>query len=875
MMRRLFRLPTSARQIDDDVDAELTFHLDARVRSLIDAGLDPRAADARARHEFGDVRLARAELRAMDHRRARRTSVGEWWATLRQDVRFALRSLRRQPTFLLSATLTLALGIGANAAIFSVVNAVLLKDLPFTDPARLVRVWATGKVPLGAYDIIRAESRAYAGFAGIETGRELSLTGDGAPARVLVSLVTPNAFDVLGVHPALGRGFAADAREPGRARVAVLSDALWRTRYGADANIVGRTIQLDGAAYSVAGVMPPSFRYPSGDVQLWTVATVDRASSDYWWGGFYTLVGRLAPGVTAAQARAEASTVFPHARAAFPMRMPDGWGRDVDVLPLRESISGSTRPTLLVLLAAVALVLLVACVNVATLSAERASGREREIAMRAALGAGRGRIARQLLTESLIVATLGAVAGIALAAIGLKTLVALLPDGMPRVDEIAIDTRVLLVTLGLTIVSGIAFGLLPARRAARQDVHSSLRSGARASSSTYAPRLLAGAQVAFAVVLVSSAGLLIKSFWQLQRVELGFRTDRVLTALLPRPIVTSDTLARTRAYYDAVLERARTVRGVRTAAVANGLPFGNGAYMAAMAVEDHPTPPGVEPPLPIVTWTSGDYFRTMSISLVRGRALTDADREGTPRVALIDEEGARRFWPGEDPIGRRIRYVWNDAWITVVGVVGSVRRDSLSASIAPSLYVPMHQAIAGAMQVVVQLEPSADANGVSRALSASLSAIDSTVPVGSVQPLRGVVTASAARPRFTMALLGTFALVAVSLGAVGIYGVVAAGVARRSREFGVRLALGATRGTIARMVLRDGTRITGAGVVIGLAGAIAGGRVLRGQLFGVAPTDPLVLLLVPVVLALVALVASIAPARRACRVDPIASVRAD
>jgi putative ABC transport system permease protein len=875
-VRRLFRLPTTSRQLGADVDAELSFHLDERVRELVARGETAEGARARAEREFGDVAAARAELRAIDGRRARRARVGDWWDGVWQDLRFAVRSLRRQPVFLTAAVATLALGIGANAAIFSVVDAVLLKPLPFADPDRLVRVWSDGKVPLGAYDVIAARSRAYQGLAGAESGRGVTLTDGGAPDRVIRSVATPNVFDVLGVRPALGHGFAPEERQPGRARVVVLSDALWRSRYGADPRVVGRTIRLDGVTHEVIGVMPAGFRFPNADVQLWAVASAEPSSQDYWWGTYMMLVGRLAPGVTPARARAEAAKVFPEARAGFPIRMPDGWGRDVAVVPLRDAVVGSARPTLVMLLGAVSLVLLVACVNVATLFAERAAGRGREVAVRAALGAGRRRIARQLLTESLVVAALGAGAGLALAAAAVRALVALLPPGTPRAEEIGVDLRVLGVTAALAALSGLAFGLLPARRAARQDVHGALREGARSTGhAAGTSRALAVAQVALAVVLVSAAGLLVKSFWRLQQVELGFRAEQVLAALIPRPVVASDTTARVRAFYEEVLGQVRALPGVRSAAVASGVPFAGGAYPTAMAVEDHPTPDGVEPPLPVVTWAAGDYLRALGIPLVRGRALTPDDREGAPRVALIDEEAARRFWPGEDPIGRRIRYVWNQQWITVVGVVGNVRRDSLSAAVAPSMYVPMRQAIAASMYVVVRTDAGLDPAAFAPSLRAAVAAVDSSVPVGAVRPLVGLVSDSAARPRFTTALLGAFAVVAVLLGAVGVYGVVASGVVRRRREIGVRLALGSSALGVLRLVLREGAGVTAAGVVLGLAGALAAGRLLRGLLFGVTPADPLVLALVPAVLALVAAVASLGPARRATRVDPVTVIRAE
>ncbi len=878
-VRRLFRLPASAHQLRDDVDAEVAFHLDARVHTLVAQGLAPGAARAQAAREFGDVRAARAELHAMSRTRAERARHGELWSGVAHDVRFAARSLRRRPLFLLAAVTTLALGIGASVAIFSVVNGVLLTPLPYAAPGRLVRVWRGGAVPLGIYDIVRERSRSYSALAGAEMPGAVSVTGDLAPARLARARVTPNLFGTLGVRPLVGRTFAEEDRELGRERTVVLSHALWRERYGGDRNVVGRFMTIDGVAHAIVGVMPSSFRYPDGATRLWTVSSAERGTPDYWWMTYMQLVGRLAPGVTPAQAQREAARVFDGARSAFPMRMADEWGRDVDVVSLRDAVIGTSRPTLLLLSAAVGVLLLVACVNVATLYVDRAAARERELAVRASIGAGRGRIARQLLTESLLVASVGAAAGLALAAAGLRGFVALLPPGTPRAEEIGIDVRALGVTVALAVVSGVAFGLLPARRAARQDVHTVLRGGARAGDARgprRAPRVLAVAQIGLAVVLVASAGLLLKSFWRLRQVELGFGAERVLTAEVPAPAVTSDTTARVRAFYTQVLERVEHLPGVRSAALTNGLPFGGGAYMTAMAVEDHPTADGAPPPLPIVTWATSDYLRTLGVPLRRGRALATTDGEGTPRVAVIDDEAARTLWPGENPIGRRIRYVWNQQWIEVVGVVGTVRRDSLSAALQPSLYVPLSQApLPATLRVVVRADASLDAAAFGRALRAAVAATDASVPVGPITSLDRAVSTSAARPRFTAALIAAFAVAALALGAVGIYGVVAAGVARRRREFGVRIALGATAAQVVRLVVREGAAVTALGVLFGLVGTLAAGRLLRGLLFAVGPTDPVVLLAVPVLLGAVAMLASLVPARRAARVDPSTVIRAD
>ncbi|MES2524816.1 MAG: ABC transporter permease [Gemmatimonadota bacterium] len=889
-VRRLFRLalrrPAGAAS---DVDEEIRFHIEERTAQLIAGGLDPERARVEAERRFGDVNQARVQLRESAQHRDRSLRLREMLVSVWHDVRFAGRGLMRAPGFTTVAVICLALGIGANVAIFSVIDGVLLKPLPFARPSELVSVWPDGAVPPGIYDILTREQRSFSSLAGYEEGRQLSLTGAGEPRRVLVSITSANFFETLGVAPAIGRGFRPGDDAAGGERVIVLGHAFWESQFGGDPGVVGRAVQLDGGTRRIIGVMPPAFRFPSSQVALWAPVQAAAGTPDYWWSTYMRLVGRLASGTTAASAQVEAGVLLPRARASFPMRMPDGWGRDVAVTSLHEAVTGGSRQTLFLLVGAVGLVLLIACVNVATLYMARAAGRAREIAVRAALGGGRGRILRMLLTESTLLAVMGAVAGLALAAGALRVLVATLPAGTPRVDEIGMDWRVLAFTLLLTALSAAAFGVVPAWRATRRDLSESLRAtggaGGRAGRLRVASTL-AMVQVALAVMLVSGAGLLIKSTWKLQHVNLGFRTAGTLTATLPLPSFPNDTAGRARVFHEAVLSTLGGTPGVQSVALVSALPFGDGIQNAAMAVEAHPTPPASAPPTPKLALVSEDYFRTLSIPILRGRALTRQDRDGATRVAMVDEQAARTLWPTEDAIGQRIKFVWNDDWFTVVGVVGNIRRDSLSSAPEPSVYLSMRQSPPRGMRLVVaaagansgvdsDVGGGVDADALAARIRGAVQGIDGTVPVDDVRPLADVVEGSASRSRFLTLLLSLFAAVAVTLGAVGIYGVVSAGVAQRSREIGVRMAIGATTAHVRRMVLGESLLISGAGAVVGLAGAIASARWLRSQLFGVDAVDPTVLGGVTLLLGIVAVLAAIAPARRASRVDPLVAMQSD
>lgn len=558
------------------------------------------------------------------------------------------------------------------------------------------------------------------------------------------------------------------------------------------------------------------------------------------------------------------------------MRMPDDWGRNVNVSALQESVVKSARPTMILLYGAVGLVLLVACVNVAGLYIARTILRAREIAVRSALGAGRARIARLLLVESGIVAIAGALFGLAFAWLVLRGLVAVLPTDTPRLAEIAIDGRVLGMTLLLSVGTAVVFGLLPMLRVTRRDVASALRSDNRSGSSRVTARaswMLAVAQVSLAVTLVASAGLFVKSLWQLQNVELGFATNNVFSTQIPLPAFPNDTASRTPQFYEAVLQQARAIPGVTSVALASSLPFGDGIQSAAMMTEAHPTKPGDVGPMPQFSSVSADYFRVLNIPLVSGRLLNDADRAGTERVGVIDEAGARVLWPEGNVIGQRIRFVWNQEWFTIVGVVGNVKRDSLSSQSQPSLYLPSAQAFPRQMRLVLRstLAPAT----LSSSLRAAVARVDATVPVGETLPLTKIVNGSAARQRFAALLLAAFAITALLLGAVGIYGVINASVVQRTREIGVRMALGASKRNVLRTVLEQSLVISAAGVVFGLIGAMASARLLRGLLFGVGIADVTVLLGVIVLLAIVSVGAALAPALRASRVDPLTAIRAE
>jgi predicted permease len=805
---------------------------------------------------------------------------------MRQDVHFAARALSRRPAFLTITVITLALGIGANAAIFSIVDAALLKPLPYADPDRLVSVWPDGAMMPGVFVQVRDRTRTLSPIAGYSDGLAVSMTGTSEPARLVQSDVTSRFFDVLGVGAEVGRTFLDGEDQPGRDRIVVLGHALWQQEFGADPQVIGRSVRINGIARTVVGVMPSGFRFPTPAVDLWVPVSLDASPANigpYWGTSHLNVIGRLRSDVSVRQAEQDVAVLVDRSRTSFPWRMADAWGKGVTVVPLDRKVVGDVGPMLLVLFGAVAVVLLIACVNVANLLLSRAAVREREMAIRASLGAGRGRIVRQLLTESVMLALLGGAVGIAVGAVGMRALLLLLPAGMPRITEVSIDGRVLAFTALTALLTGVCFGLAPALRATQPTLQTVLGATRNAGGSFARRRLsewLVVAQIGLGVVLVIGAGLLIKSFWRLHQVELGFRPEQVIAADIPIPSFPSDTATRALAFFNAVLEQSRAIPGVRSAAVASVLPFGGSGSMQnsfAAEIEAHPQPPGAPAPMLVRTVVSEDYFTTLGIPLLRGRGLTAGDREGTPAVTLVDDLTARRLWPNADAMGQRFRPVWMKPWMTVVGIVGTVKRDSLSSAGEVSIYLPMSNT--GGFwfptQMTLIVRADGDAPTIAARLRAAVAAVDPSVPVNAVRPLDDLVSTSAARARFTMVLLATFAAVALALGAVGIYGVIAFAVARRTREIGVRMALGARATDVLRMVLREGGVLVAAGVTLGIVGAFAGSRVLARFLFGVTPSDPSVFVAVPALLGLVAVGACLIPARRAARVDPMVALRGE
>jgi len=803
--------------------------------------------------------------------------------TVWQDLRYAAQQLRTHAGFTIVAVLTLALGIGANTAMFSVVNAVLLRPLPYRQPDRLVFVDADGLYYEGTY--LQFRERARTMDVAAYRARDFSLTGRGDPVQLHGVQVSPNFFSTLGATPAIGRGFLAGESQPGDSSAVVLSYALWRSRFGGDAGVLGESIDLDGTRRTVVGVMPPDVRFPSATAQLWVPLAIDPSNRTAIWSTNANMIGRLRDGATLAQARAEVGTLAPQMLSLFPWSMPAEFGRKATAVPLRTQLVGTVRPMLLILLGAVGFVLLIACVNVANLLLMRTAERQREMAIRTALGAARGRLVRQMLTESMLLALTGGAVGLLLAFVGVRALSASLPSDTPRLAEIGVDGRVLIVTLGVAIATGLAFGLLPALRAGAGDAQSALREGGRGSSAGVERRRLRGwlvsIEVALAVVLVTGAGLLTRSFRELMKVDPGFRTESLVSATIAPPAFRFHSDASRRLFYEQLLERIDALPGVRTAAITSRLPFGERNYGSVFRVEGRPNPAqtGDWPWADIGATISPDYFRAMGMHLIRGRAFTAADRPGAPRVVLISESLAQKYWPNEDPIGKRITGPGEakpDAsdWETIVGIVADVKHDQLGEAPKRAFYRPLLQTgVEDIMSVVVRT--NADPRVFAGRLRRVVASVDRDTPVSDIHTMTDLIASSLSRPRFALALLAAFGLLALVLGAVGIHGVIACDVSQRTHEIGVRMALGARPGEVLRMVVWQGMVLVLAGIAAGLLAAAGATRLLATLLYGVRPMDPITFAIVPIVLLGVALAASYLPARRAARVDPMLALRGE
>ncbi|HWN99499.1 MAG TPA: ABC transporter permease [Blastocatellia bacterium] len=794
---------------------------------------------------------------------------------LLQDLRYGLRSLLRKPGFTLIAVITLALGIGANTAIFSVVNTVLLKTLPYKDGDRLVAVWGRLKqvdqVELSPTEFAdyRERSRAFGQLAAAERAN-LNLTGAREPVRLEGQAVTANLFPMLGVAPLIGRTFTAE-EDKANARVAVLSYGLWQKALGGQADAVGKTITLDGNTYEVIGVMPGAFQFPPPvtnykQSEIWVPRSLEnetrRAAHNLF------TIGQLAPGTSFAQARAEMDGIAKQLEQEDSRRQGG-----VNLVPLQAQVGRQLQPSLLILAGAVGFVLLIACANVANLMLASASARQKEIAVRLALGASRWRIIRQLLTESLLLSLVGGGLGLLLAAWGSEAIRAAGADQIPRADQIAVDGFVLGFTLLLSVVTGVIFGLAPALQASRADLNITLKEGGRSGSAPGRHRLRSGlvmVEVALSLVLLVGAGLLIKSFWRLVNVDPGFDTQRLLSVELS---LTSERYAEElprSIFYQQLLERLSTLPGVQAAAIVNHPPFSGRRGIDAFKIEGKPDPTGIEDtPLADARVISPDYFQMMSIPVLQGRAFNASDTRDSLQTVIINQAFAERYWPGEDPLGRRLSE--GEGWLTVIGVVGDVRQSGLDQEAAPHVYAPYLQAPLRRSGVLVRT--SSDPLSLVTAVRSQVSAIDPDQPIYNVHTMYELIAGSMSGRRLNLLLLGVFALTALTLASIGIYGVISYSVTQRIHEIGIRMALGAQSRDVLRLILKQGMTPVVVGMAAGIAGALGLTRVMSTLLFGVTANDPSTFAAIALLLGIVALVACYIPARRATRVDPMIALR--
>jgi predicted permease len=869
-LRRMF----DRDKLDRDLAEELRSHVEMRAQDYISAGVTAEEARYDAQRRFGNSTLLKEDTRAVD--------IISWLDTAARDLRYAIRQLRRSPGFTAVAVLTLALGIGANTAIFSVVNAVLLRPLPYKDPSQLVILQEidprVGDVSVTYPDFLdwRQQSHTFAQMAAFHN-KGFNLSGVEQPERIVGYGVSPNFLSMLGVRPVLGRDLLPAEEKQGTEPVVLLGYKLWQSHLGADPQVLGRSIMLDGQSFAIVGILPPTFGFLGksdviAPIGVWAGKLMDRGNHCD-----LGVLGRLAPGATIAQARTEMGTVASLLAQQYPATNRD---EGVSLYTLRDQFVGDARPAILVVFGAVTFVLLIACLNVANLFLVRSTARAKEISVRLALGASRGRIIRQMLTESFMLAVLGGGLGIVMGAWGITGLGHLMPPDSFQTMGVQMDLGVLVFTAATIVLVAVAFGLGPALQASRQDVQGALKERGRGSTSGTAQHrlrgMLATAETALALVLLVGAGLMLNSLYHLLQVSPGFQPDRVLTMEMDLRSTQYSRPAAISNFWQQVLDRVRAVPGVETAAVGTNIPLTDNHDRSDITIDGLPAPAAGNSPHPDWHVISSGYTSALGVPLLRGRSFTDTDNETAPPVALINARMAQRFWSLEDPIGKR--FTWGHPekskdikWITIVGVLGDTKLYGLANPSRLEIYLPFRQELANDMNLIVR--SAADPASLISAIRESVAAVDKDQPIFGIKTMRQVVDDSESTRRVTLVLLALFSALALVLAAIGVYGVMAYNVERRTQEVGIRVAFGAQKKDVLRLVLKEGTRLTLLGVAIGIAAALGLTRLMSALLFGVSPTDPLTFLGVAIVLTLVSFAACYIPARRATRVDLMVALR--
>jgi predicted permease len=862
----------------EDLDQDIREHIERETQDNIDRGMSPDDARYAALRKFGNVTRVQEETREVWNL--------AWLEQLLQDARYALRILRKSPGFTIVAVLTLALGIGANTAVFSVVYAVLLRPLPYKDPSRLIVLNETtprvGKVSVSYPNFLdwRAQSHSFSQFAIIQSVG-FNLAGITQPENINGDAVSPNFLSMIGVRPFLGRDFDGSEEKAGTPSVVLLTYSLWQSHFGGDPDAIGKTITLDGRGFTIVGVLPPNYRWlDKTDVLLpigvWATANADEVT-DRGGRGDTTVIGRLAPAVPFAQARVEMEGIAARLEKEYPADN-DQFG--VALQRIRDAFVGDAKPAIFVLFGAVMFVLLIACANVANLFLVRGAGRTKEIALRIAFGASRGRIVGQMLTESLVLSLLGGALGLALAIGGIRGIVQLIPPGMLSGDTVNLNGAVLLFAGGVVILAAFIFGLTPALHWTKPDVQSELKEGGRTASVGAAQNRLRGvlaiAETSLALILMIGAGLMMKSLYRLLQVDPGFRPDRVLTMGMDLRTQQYSKDPAILNFWQQVLDRVRVLPGVESAAVGTVVPLTDDHNRTDVTIEGMALPKPGSYPHPDYHIISPDYARTLGIPLLRGRTFTDADDEKAPPVGMINANVARQFFPNEDPLGKRFMFghpssTSSSKWLTIVGVVADTKLYGLANPARLEVYVPFRQSPTTTMSLLVK--SGVDPAALTSAIRGAVGSIDKDQPIFAISTMKELLSNSVATRRMTLVLLGLFGALALVLGAIGIYGVISYSVAQRTREIGVRMALGAPRLGVFQLVIGQGMRLAGIGIVVGIAAAFGLARLMSSLLYAVNAADFETFAGVAILLTLVAFAACYIPARRAMRVDPMVALR--